>query len=241
MDSKKCGISVIIPAYNEEQSIESSILHTIETFQLLDIDFEIIVVDDSSVDSTGELAVAMTHRHPDMLVLRHEINQGSGGAFKTGIAHASMDYVIFIPVDSPPEFEDMQAYMPLIELCDIVVGFRIERVGYTRFARFASFTYNRIFVPLLFNIGVDDVNWIQIYRRKLFTDRIIDFDSTSLFWLVEILIRAKKKRLIIAEVPTRMKKRVFGKPTSARWSVIFQTFIDMIKFFWMIHIKGRSQ
>lgn len=239
MENKKYNISVIIPAYNEEQSIESSVLHTMKTFQQLGLTFEIIIVDDNSKDSTRKIAVSLANRYPDILVFHHEKQQGSGGAFRTGITHATKDYVIFVPVDNPLDPEDMIAYLPRIDVCDIVVGFRVERLGYSKFARFASFTYNRILVPLLFNIGVNDVNWIQIYRRKLFTDNIIAFNSTSLFWLVEILICARRKGLIIAEVPAKMKKRLYGKPMCSRFSVMLKTFLEMIKYFLIIQKEDK--
>lgn len=241
MKDKKYSISAIIPAYNEERNIEKVILHTMETFQTLSFDFEIIIVDDSSTDRTGEIVNEIAGRSPNVHAFHHEKNLGSGGAFKTGIVHAEKDYVIFVPADNPLDVEDMKAYLPRMDVCEIVVGFRIERVGYSRFARFASFTYNRILIPLLFNIGINDVNWISIYRRNLFTDGTITFNSTSLFWLVEILIRARRKHLIVAEVPARMKKRMYGRATNTRFSVMFQTFTEMIRFFLLIQKEKRSR
>jgi len=239
MKDKKYSIAVIIPAYNEEQGIEDVILCNRKTFQELDIDYEIIIIDDNSLDKTRDVAISLAGRYPNIQIFHHEKNQGSGEAFKTGITHATKDYVIFAPVDNPLEPEDLMAYLPRIDICDIVVGFRIERVGYSRFASFVSFTYNRILVPLLFNIGVGDVNWIQVYRRSLFTENVISFDSKSLFWLVELLVCARRKRLIVAEVPARMKKRVYGRPTCTRFTVMLRTFIEMIKYFLKIRNEAK--
>jgi hypothetical protein len=119
----------------------------------------------------------------------------------------------------------------MVEVCDIVVGVRTERMGYNRFERFASFFYNRILVPLLFNIGVSDVNWIQIYRRKFFEDGTLNVKNTKIFFLVEILVLAKKNRLIIAEVPSKMKRRLYRTPTCTRFSTMWETFWDAIRFF----------
>jgi len=241
MDNKNHSISVIIPACNEEQGIERAILHNIRTFQTLNLDFETIVIDDKSVDRTRDIVESLADRFPTIRVLRHEKNMGSGAAFKTGIANATKSHIIFAPVDNPLDVEDMKAYLSRLDVCDIVVGFRMERVGYSAFARFASFVYNRIFIPLLFNIGLSDVNWISIYRTNLFKDDVISFNSTSLFWLVEILIRARRKHLIIAEVPGRMKKRMHGRATCTRPSVILRTFTEMLKFFWMIQKEDKNK
>jgi len=241
MTSKKYSISAVIPAYNEEQSIREAVLRTLNTFQVLGLDFEIIIINDGSKDQTREIVLALVNDYSNIQVLHHEKNQGSGAAFETGIAHATKDYVVFVPVDNPLDIEDMKTYLPRMDVCDIVVGSRMERVGYGRLARFASFTYNRILIPLLFNIGLEDVNWISIYRRNLFVDDVITFNSRSLFWLVEILIRAKKKQLIIAEVPARMKKRLYGRPTCTRPTIVFQTFVEMIKFFLALRRDKKSR
>lgn len=241
MDNKNYSISVIIPACNEEQGIEHAVLRNIETFQALNLDFETIVVDDKSTDRTGAIAEKLAERLSNIHVLRHEKNRGTGAAFKTGIARARKDYVIFVPVDNPLDTEDMRSYLSRLDVCDVVVGCRAERIGYSRPARFASFVYNRIFIPLLFNIGLEDVNWISVYRRKLFTENVIKFDSASLFWLVEILIRARRKHLIITSVPSRMKKRMHGKATCTRPSVILRTFTEMFKFFWKIRKEDKNK
>ncbi len=147
---------------------------------------------------------------------------------------------MFVPVDNPLDIEDMEAYLPRMDVCDIVVGYRVERLGYSGFARFASFVYNRILIPLLFNIGLTDVNWIQVYRRNLFSSGIIRFDNSRFFYLVEILVKARRQGLIIAEVPARMKRRMYGRATNTRLSVIARTIYDMLKFFWEIREKNKK-
>tara|TARA_Y100000294_G_C8510517_1_gene318568 strand:- start:117 stop:839 length:723 start_codon:yes stop_codon:yes gene_type:complete len=240
MTNNKYSISVIIPAYNEEQSVESSVFQTKKTFEELDLVFEIIIVNDSSDDRTGEIAEGIAKQYFNIHCFHNEKNCGIGGAFKTGINHATKEYVMLVPVDNPLEPEDLKAYLPRIDICDIVVGFRTERVGYSRFASFASFTYNRILVPLLFNIGVGDVNWIQIYKKKLFSENVLTFNSTGIFFFVEILVRARMALLIIAEVPSKMKPRLHGKATSGRIMVIIQTFINMISFFLRMYLQKKT-
>lgn len=240
MGNESGSISVIITAYNEEQGLEQSVLSTRQTFHDLGLDYEIIIVDDCSQDRTPQIIKDISKRYPEIRYIEHEKNMGSGCAFKTGIAHATKDYVIFVPVDNPLDLADIQAYLPRMAVCDIIVGSRLDRVGYSRFARFASFMYNRIFVPLLFNIGVDDVNWIQVYRRSLFTDGIITFDGSRFFWLVEILVQAKRNLLVVAEVPARMKKRAYGRATSTRLIIMLEAFWHMLRFWYKIWREDRA-
>ena len=231
MKSAKSSLSVIMPAFNEEQSLVTCVQKTYETLENLNLDFEIILVNDCSSDNTGKIASELSSTTPDTICIHHEMNLGMGGAFRTGISRATKEYVMIVPIDNPLNEEDLEAYLPRLGMCDIIVGSRVERVGYTGFAQFASFVYNRILVPLLFNIGVSDVNWIQIYKRDIFHSKLIEIEHTGIFFLVEILTKAKRNHLIIAEVPSKMQKRFFGKPTCFRISVIWQTFKDMVRFF----------
>ena len=93
-------------------------------------------------------------------------------------------------------------------------------------------------IPLLFNIGISDVNWIQVYRRSHFINGTLSIGDSKIFFLVEILVKAKQNKLIIAEIPSKMRRRLYGMPTCSRFSVMWRTFWDAIKFFWQIH-RGR--
>ena len=241
MEKISFSISVIMPAYNEEACIEEAVEQNIRTFSSLIPDFEILVVNDKSTDRSGEIAEAIAKRYENVFCYHHDANQGVGGSFQTGISHATKEYVIFVPFDNPLLPEDLEAYLPLMGVCDIVVGFRAERVGYSSLARFASFVYNRILTPLIFNIGIADVNWIQAYRRNLFTDQIISFHNSRIFFLVEILVQARRSNLIIAEVPAKMAKRYHGLPTNSRFSTMWNTFWDMILFFRKIRKADKKK
>jgi len=224
-----------MPAYNEELSIRKAVLQNIETFSSKGLDFEILIVDDRSSDRTREIAFELENEFHFIRCLCHQRNMGPGGAFKTGMMNAKKEFVIFVPFDNPLAAEDLDAYLPRVNVCDIIVGVRVRRVGYSNFARFASFFYNRVMIPLLFNIGISDVNWIQIYRRCYFEDGTLSISNTKIFFLVEILVQARQKHLIIAEIPSRMAKRLHGMPTCSRFSTMLITFVDAVKYFWRIH------
>ncbi len=238
MENVTQTLSAVIPAYNEEKNLKSAVESTAQTLDFLGLDYEIIIVNDYSTDATAEIAEALAASSPQVRCLHHPRNLGCGGAFRTGIRAAAKDYVVFVPADNPLLPEDMEAYLPRMGTCDIIVGVRAERTGYSPVMRFSSFVYNRLLIPLLFNIGLSDVNWIQIYKSRIFREDGITIEYDGIFFLVEILVKAKRQRLIIAEVPAKMKKRIHGKPTNAKPSVIWQTFRDMIGFFWRINCRG---
>lgn len=89
------GLSVIIPAYNEEKGIGPVLSQLAEVLAERDWLFELLVVDDGSQDGTAALA----EQYPGVMVLRHRANRGYGAALKTGLRHARYDLVCITDAD----------------------------------------------------------------------------------------------------------------------------------------------
>lgn len=126
MEVKK--LSVIVPAYNEEATIQT-ILTTLASVKLLhNISMEIIVVNDCSRDKTAERLQQFIDSNPQVNIraFHHEKNKGKGAALHTGIANATGDYTIVQDADleyDPVEFNDL--LKPVIERnADVVYGSR---------------------------------------------------------------------------------------------------------------------
>ena len=80
-------VLVVLPAYNEEQGLELLLARMKRTFELIQRDYEIIVVNDASKDRTEEVATKAS-KHMNVLVRTHEVNQGLSGAIETGLRTA---------------------------------------------------------------------------------------------------------------------------------------------------------
>ncbi|MEA2062922.1 MAG: glycosyltransferase family 2 protein [Gemmatimonadota bacterium] len=231
------GISVVMPAYNEEPVLEQAVRQTLETFAQAGVDHELIVVNDRSTDRTGDVAERLAGQLEAVSCCHHRKNQGVGGAFRTGVAAATRDFVILIPADNPLAPEDLEPFLPRLAECDIVAGVREKRVGYPLPARFGSWVYNRVLVPVLFNIGVPDVNWIQIFRRSIFTEQGISIEYTGIVFLLEILAKARRLGLTICQVPCRMRERLYGKATVFRLNTAWRAFWDMVSLYLKLRRK----
>ena len=113
------AISVIIPAYNEEAAVGAQILSIREALRSQEIEHEIIVVDDGSVDATAEKALEAGAR-----VLQKPHNQGYGAAIKTGIVAAAYDTIVIIDADGTYPPDQIPHLVSQLETADMVVGAR---------------------------------------------------------------------------------------------------------------------
>jgi len=109
-------VTIIIPAYNEEEGIADVIRRLKE---LYGEHYEILVIDDGSTDKTYEIAKSMNVR-----VIRHPYNKGYGAALKTGIRNASGEILVFIDADGQHKPEDIDKLLSYIGEYDMVVGDR---------------------------------------------------------------------------------------------------------------------
>lgn len=124
--SKK--LSIVVPAYNEENTIQN-ILNRINEVQLIQqIQKEIIVVNDCSKDKTEQKVQAFQQQHPELNIVykKHEVNKGKGAALRTGFQSATGDFVIVQDADleyDPNEFNILMK--PILDgFADVVYGSR---------------------------------------------------------------------------------------------------------------------
>src|SRR6185436_18715367 len=92
-------VSLVIPMYNEELSIEHAIACAVEA--LAAFDYEIIIVDDASTDRSAEIVRAEIELNPRIRLLQHEVNRKLGGALKTGYGAATKEVVVYMDADLP--------------------------------------------------------------------------------------------------------------------------------------------
>lgn len=118
-------LSVIIPAYNEEQRIRDT-LHMMQAYlQRQPYTAEIIVVDDGSQDGTASLVRAFDTSPPCISLLQNDRNRGKGFSVRQGFLHAGGDYLLFSDADLSTPIEAVETLLTeLQETCDIAIGSR---------------------------------------------------------------------------------------------------------------------
>jgi glycosyltransferase involved in cell wall biosynthesis len=232
----KHSISVIVPAYNEEPSLRAAVSAIRHDLTEAELEYEIVVVNDGSIDKTGEIAEQLAHEHVDVQVVHHPENEGLGAGIKTGIAHATCELVIVCPVDSPLDAHQIKSFLQAINHADIVVGYRSNRPGYKWWMSFASKVYY-LMIRTLFGLRLRDYNWIHLYRKRVFDK--VQITCKGIVYLPEVLVKAADLGYSIVEIPMEMKPRAHGKATVSKPRVIVKTFFDLLGLWRMTRLPWR--
>lgn len=121
------SLSLVLPAYNEEQMIAQTISTVLTVVPTWTQDFEVIVVNDGSTDATATLLEKLRERDQHVRLVTHTVNQGYGAALVSGFAAATKEYTFFMDADGQFDIRDLQTFLPYIDSYDAVIGYRIDR------------------------------------------------------------------------------------------------------------------
>lgn len=230
------SITVVLPAFNEEENIEQQVRSVDDVLSELRFDdYEIVVVDDGSSDGTRGIAEGLSADVPKLRVVVHERNRGYAQALRTGFTGARMPLVFYTDADNQFDVRELKNLLPSIDDYHIVVGFRIYR--FDPFSRLVlSWGYNLI-VRILFRIRVRDVDCaFKLFRSEIF-DRI-HIESKRFFVDTEILAKASKLGMRMTEIGVRHYPRTAGEST-VRPSHVLHTLAEIAAMWTDIHVRGR--
>src|SRR3990170_1370103 len=105
------SISVVLPAYNEAKNIEKTVNDTVSYLERKVTYYEIIVVNDGSVDGTREVVERLSLSNPKIVLVNHPINLGYGSALRSGFERASLDYIFFMDSDGQFDINDIDRFL----------------------------------------------------------------------------------------------------------------------------------
>ena len=207
-------LTLVIPCYNEEKTLESCIDKVVE---IADdgLELELIVVDDCSKDKSRLVAKKIAERIPGLRVLHHDVNQGKGAALRTGIKHATGEFVGI--QDADLEYDPMDLKRLLVPLrlgeADVVLGSRFLSTGYHRVLYFWHSQGNR-FLTLLSNM-LTDLNLTdmetcyKLFRREVIQS--IEIEENRFGFEPEVVAKIAQQRLRIYEMGISYRGRTYAE------------------------------
>jgi glycosyltransferase involved in cell wall biosynthesis len=237
--SKRPGISVFFPAYNDAGTIGSLVALADRTLRKLTDDYEIIVVNDGSKDHTAQILSEMEALYPSLRVVHHPTNMGYGTALRTGIATATKDLIFYTDGDAQYDVREMEKLVPLMsEETDIVNGYKISRSDPAH-----RIVIGNIYcwsVKLAFGIRIKDVDCDFRLMRRSSINRV-RLQSSSGTICVEMIKSFQDAGLRFAETPVHHYHRTYGKSQFFNFRRLFKTLFDLSLLWWRLVILRRTQ
>ena len=200
-------LSVIMPAHNEEETIDEVIAQVLAV-ELDDGELELIVVDDASTDSTPQKLAAYDD-NPRVTVLRHERNRGKGGAIRTGLAKATGDVTVIQDADLEYDPSELPGLVtPLVAgRADFVYGSRFR--GTVENMRFENRLANKILslaaTLLFFRRVTDEATCYKVFRTSDL--RSFDLECERFEFCPEVTAKALRRHMRLLEIPITYKAR----------------------------------
>jgi len=207
------SLSIIIPALNEEKLLSVTVKLVFDACLSSNLNFEIIIVDDGSIDNTYSIAFALSSKYKNIKVLKHDVNIGIGAAYKSGLSLASKEHVMLIPADNAWPSESITDIFSLIGSVDIIIPYITAANDKKLFRKMISKLYTKI-INIIFRLNIPYFNGIVVHRLDLVNTIFIK--SNGFFYQTELLIKILKIHPLIKykSIPSTTNIRTDGKSTA---------------------------
>ena len=202
--SDRVDVSVLVPAKDEAQNLPLFMEQAEETFaRHPDVRFEVVVIDDGSVDDTWAVLQRLRERFPFLHAVRHRTRRGIADALRTGYQHSRGDVLVFYPADLQFKPEDIPSLVgPILAgEQDMMTGYKqgkYEKAFVSRIYNFLS--------RVLFDVRVRDLNNVKAYRREVMAGLPLRPD-----WHRYMIVLAASQGYSVGEVPIPLYPRHAGR------------------------------
>ncbi|MDR1344813.1 MAG: glycosyltransferase family 2 protein [Tannerellaceae bacterium] len=235
MENKNKILSIIIPVYNEEATLECLLEKVIRLAPANGAGKEIVIVNDCSTDGSERIAKEVIARHPEAQIkyTKHDVNYGKGMAIRTGLKLVTGDYVVMQDADLETEPEDLNCL--LSHLMDgggkVVYGSRflnpVKRHSYRSFylgGRLISLVANVLYGQRL----TDEPTCYKMFETSLL--KSIALKCTGFEFCPEVTAKVSKLGYKIEELPINYYPRTVGEGKKIKWYDGMEAIWTLVKY-----------
>ena len=226
------SISVVVPAFNEEKDLRLSI-NVIYKYliELVDTNFEIIIIENGSTDRTAEISIELDKEFIN--VRSFSLKKASlGEAYRYGIHKARCDMITAYPVDLAFSLDFIGNAFKLIDKYPVILGVRFHQQSENErpFIRILISKIHTSLVNLLFHTYYNDVDCLKAYRANL-GKKLVKFTSaTGPFIEVELIYLIEKLGIKFCEIPINHIEREIARHPYYIFRSIIKNFIQLFTF-----------
>src|SRR5437762_10848791 len=196
-------VSILFPAKDEAENLPLFMEQAKAAFAGQSHRYEVIVVDDGSVDDSWNVLQRLAEEYSFLHPVRHEVRRGIADALRTGYLHSRGSVLVFYPADLQYKPEDIPRLVAhvLDGSSDIVTGYKEGEYD----KAFVSGIYNRL-SRSLFHVPVRDLNGVKAYRREVMESLPARPD-----WHRYMVVMAASQGFTVSEIPVSLYPRHAGK------------------------------
>jgi glycosyltransferase involved in cell wall biosynthesis len=223
------SLSIVMPAHNEEVAIAETLHAVVDAVSTWVPDYEVIVVNDGSKDSTRNIVEEIAASNPHVQLVNHPVNRGYGAALVSGFEACSKDLVLFMDSDGQFDIHDLERFFPYIDAYDAVLGYRVQRQD-TWMRKLNAWGW-KMLVRLIFGLRVRDIDCaFKLYRGQFFREQQLETRGAMIN--TEILYKFTRAGYTYTQLGVCHLPRHGGRATGARPSVIARAFGEMFTYAW---------
>ena len=224
-------VSLVVPMYNEELNIEHAVSAARESLEKYASDYEIIIVDDASTDSSARIVARLAADEPRIRTLRHEKNRKLGGTLRTGFAAATKELVFYMDADIPFDPDVLGRAIRAMELtdADMIAAYRHDRTmeGFKR--GMYTLVYNWL-IGILFGWPHRDINFsFKLMKRKVLD--AIELKSEGSLIDAELVVKAKNHGYTIQQIGIDYFPRTRGESHLGSFSVVLKILRELVRLY----------
>jgi dolichol-phosphate mannosyltransferase len=236
-------LSVVIPAQNEEGSVGGTVEGVVAALEREAIDYEVIVVNDDSEDSTEAVVAAIGERNPRVRVHRSHLERGFGNAIRAGLDVFQGDAVAIVMADASDNPDDLVRYHRLLEEgWDCAFGSRFMPGARINDYPRLKYIFNRLanqFIRVLFRHRYNDTtNAFKAYRREVI-ETVQPLLSKHFNLTVELPLKAIVRGHSYAVVPNSWTNRTSGEAKLAM-KEMGSRYLFIVLYVWLENALSRG-
>lgn len=235
-------VSLVMPAFNEGAHIRKNLEDCLRVVREKNIRFELVVVDDGSLDNTLAEMKAVANENHEVTVVSYTKNGGKGNALKEGCKKAKGDLIAFVDADLEIHPWQIVRFIDVMEKtgADVVIGSKRHpesKVDYPLKRRFLSWGYN-IFLRIIFQINLTDTQpGFKLFRREVLEVELNKTLTKKYAFDLELLVNANEDGFKIVEAPIELQ---FSRGDGGRigFKTIKSILQETLGIFYRLRVKG---
>jgi glycosyltransferase involved in cell wall biosynthesis len=220
------SISILIPAYNEQDNILNTYKNLIKAMRIVKlIDFEIIFINDGSADNSLKIIRKISKYNKKIEIINNKKNLGLSTSILKGIKQAKKEFVWWLPSDNNVKYKEISKVISNYSNLDFLLTTHIIKRNF--FRHFISHGYT-VLINFLFSLKIPYFNGLFMVRKKII--KKIKIKSKSQFWMAELTINLLRFSDNYEIRTIKLVERKKGTSNIFNFRQFYLTLADLLRF-----------